>query len=256
MLAAQQWSHLARSGIDRENYGTARLLRADRSAPRLGTMMRETGLGRPVPLERYDPVMLARYGVIGLREPKPGFDPVNFEAALARAMQLISLVPGAGDAVRELLWSITPVDVEGPEYDTGYSDPALPFSIFIGAHDAEAQVPDIRLAEGVLHEAMHLQLSLIEDAVPLAGGSAETRYSPWQKRQRPTQGVLHGLYVFRVVQDWMRVLVADPRLASEDLAHARIRISQIEDECGELANLAASDDLTPDGRILAAALAG
>lgn len=255
MLAAQQWSQLARSGIDPARYGSARVLRANPSAARMGSLMHQAGFGRPVPLERYDTAMLARYGVIGLRQPKLGFDPAYFEAELARAMQLIEVAPGAGEAVRELIWSITPVDSDGPDFDTGYSDPALPFSIFIGAHAAEDRVPSIRLAEGVLHEAMHLQLSLIEDTVPLAGGSGERRYSPWQRRQRPTQGILHGLYVFRVVQDWLRVLVSDPVLASAELANARRRIAQIEDECAELADVAASNDLTPDGRILAAALA-
>ncbi|MGN6818236.1 MAG: aKG-HExxH-type peptide beta-hydroxylase [Sphingomonas sp.] len=216
--------------------------------------MLDPGLGRAVPLEQFDKLMLARYGVIGLREPKPDFDENHFRAEFAQALRLIDIAPAAGEAVRSLVWSITPVGVEGPDYDTGYSDPALPFSIFIGAHAASDQVPAIRLAEGVLHEAMHLQLSLIEDLVPLAGASGEWRYSPWRKRERPIQGVLHGLYVFRVVQDWLRVIVAGTSVAGRDIAHAQLRISKIDEECAELTDLAASNDLTPDGQILAAAL--
>lgn len=256
VLAAQEWSQLARSGIEQVSYGAARVLRKDPNAVRLGNLMHRVGLGRPVPLERYDAVMLARYGVIGLREPGSNFDPEYLEAELAHAMLLIDVVPGAGEVCRELVWSITPVDVEGSGYDTGYSDPALPFSIFIGAHAAEDCVPTIRLAESVLHEAMHLQLSLIEDSVPLIVGNGEQRYSPWQRRPRPTQGILHGLYVFRVIQDWLGGLITDPARAKADIEHARIRIMQIEAECSELANVAASDDLTTDGRILAAALTG
>ena len=255
-LAAQEWSLLARSKIEQANYGAARVLRNEPTAARLGSLMHRAGFGRPMPLERYDVVMLARYGVIGLREPRPHFDPIYLEAELAHAMQLIDVVPGAGEACRELVWSITPIDVEGLEYDTGYSDPALPFSIFIGAHAAEDCVPAIRLAECLLHEVMHLQLSLIEGSVPLILGKGEQRYSPWQRRQRPTQGILHGLYVFRVIQDWLWGIANDPARAKADIQQACVRITQIEAECSELANLAASDDLTTDGRILAAALTG
>lgn len=254
-LAAQEWSQLARAGIDPSNYGSARVLRNNPSTLRLGSAMSNPGLGRPVQLERFDTLMLARYGVIGLREPKPDFDASYFQTAFAQAIRLIDVAAAAGESVRSLVWSITPVGVEGPDYDTGYSDPALPFSIFIGAHAVSDKVAAIRLAEGVLHETMHLQLSLIEDWVPLVGGSGGRRHSPWQKCDRPTQGVLHGLYVFRVVQDWLRVIVAGTALEGADLAHAKLRISQIEEECAELTDLAASDDLTSDGRVLAAALA-
>ena len=250
----REWAQLALSGINPESYGSARILRGDSSAPRPGSVMSGAAFGRPVPLERFDTLMLARYGAIGLREPKPTVDANHFQTELAQAMRLIDVVPAAGEAVRSLVWSITPVGVESRDYDTGYSDPALPFSIFIGAHAVSDQVPSIRLAEGVLHETMHLQLSLIEDSVPLVGGSGESRYSPWQKRERPTQGLLHGIYVFRVVQDWLRVIAAGPIMAGVDLAHAQLRISQIDEECAELIDFAASDDLTPEGRILAAAL--
>jgi len=253
-LAAEAWAKLTRIGIDPSNYGTARVLRADPAAPRMGFAMRDAGFGRPLPLERYDTTMLARYGVIGLREPRPYFDATHFEAELARAMRLIDIVPAAGAAVRALVWSLTPVDVEGRDYDTSYSDPAVPFSIFIGAHAHDDMVAPIRLAEGVLHEAMHLQLSLVEDVVRLVGGSVERRHSPWQGRQRPTQGILHGLYVFRVIQDWLQAVVVSGT-ASADVDHARERIAQIDEECASLADLARSEDLTEDGRKLASFLA-
>lgn len=253
-LAESAWSNLARVGIDRDNYGTARFLRGDPDAPRMGFLMKACGFGRPVPLERYDKMMLARYGVIGLREPRSGFDMPAFERDISRAMRLVDLAPAAGTAVRGLVWSITPVGVEGVDYDTSYSDPAVPFSIFIGAHDPADRVASIRLAEGLLHEAMHLQLSLIERLVPMISGHVEQRHSPWQDRQRPTQGVLHGLYVFRVIQDWLRQVASDPDILVSDADHARRRIKHIELECVGLADLAGSGDLTPEGRILATAL--
>ncbi|MFT8783584.1 aKG-HExxH-type peptide beta-hydroxylase [Acetobacter syzygii] len=253
-VAKHAWSKLAHVGISQANYGTARVLLANPAAPRVGFSMRNAGLDRPVPLERFDATMRARYDVIGLREPKICFDAAYFEAELARAMHLIDIVPAVGAAVRQLVWSITPVDVEGLEYDTGYSDPAVPFSIFIGAHAQEDRVPAIRLAEGVLHEAMHLQLSLIEDKVRLVGGSAERWHSPWQGCLRPTQGILHGLYVFRVVQDWLCAILIEPGVSSAEINHARGRIAQIDDESDALADLVVSEDLTLDGKLLVGAL--
>lgn len=216
--------------------------------------MRDAGMQRAIPLELYDVAMLSRYGTIGLREPRSDLDTRHFEQSLREAMAWIDMAPGAARAVRALVWSVTPVDVEGPEYDTGYSDPGVPFSIFVGAHTANHEVPAIRLAEGVLHEAMHLQLSLIEDLVPLVAGEAEYRHSPWQSRLRPTQGVLHGLYVFKAVQDWLTVVSAGTHVDAATLVHCRKRMVEIAAECAQLQDLTASQDLTSDGRLLATAL--
>ncbi len=252
-LADRRWRCLSHKGIDPATYGTLRVLRANPAAPRLATVLNHAGFQRTLLLEQFDTNMLARYGILGLREPR-NLDRRQFEAALAGAMALLEVVPAVGTAARALVWSITAVEVEGPDYDTGYSDPAVPFSIFIGAHRGEDGVPAIRLAEGVLHEVMHLQLSLIEAVVPLVGGDAERRHSPWQDRRRPTQGLLHGLYVFRVVQDWLGALMDRPGCSESEVAHARTRIAQIDAECAELANLAASIDFTSDGITLANAL--
>ncbi len=170
-------------------------------------------------------------------------------------MALLDVAPTIGEAGRSLVWALVPVDVEGAEYDTGYSDPAVPFSIFIGLHPGRDRVPAIRLAEGVLHEAMHLQLSLIEDVLPLVGGSTDLRISPWQRRPRPMQGLLHGLYVFRVIQDWLSRLLQKDALNAHEYAHARKRLAEIEDECITLGGIVNSPDLTRHGRVLASSLA-
>lgn len=254
-LADHVWRAMSRMGITTENYGTARVLSGDPASHRLGGLMHDAGFDRSTPLERYDAVMLSRYGVIGLREPQPDFDAMHFEHQMRRALGMIGIVPGPLAAVRALVWSVTPVGVEGPEFDTGYSDPAVPFSIFLGAHSVHARVTALRMAEGVLHETMHLQLSLIEDVVPLVNAGTELRQSPWQMRPRPTQGILHGLYVFRVVQDWFRQLVAEGALDEADLRHALRRIDQIDHDCSGLSDLAESEELTQDGRTLVEALA-
>jgi HEXXH motif-containing protein len=252
-LAADRWADLKRIGFNSSNYGTARILRSDPSAPREGFAVMTAGMDRPVPLERFETTMLARYGSLGLREPK-SFDARHFESEFAEALGLIDSAPGASAAVRELVWSVTPIEVDGPEFDTSYSDPDVPFSIFIGAHRPADRVPAIRLAEGILHEAMHLQLSLMEDEVPLITGHSDRRRSPWQGRQRPTQGLLHGLYVFRVVQDWLLAVVAAGAVEGAEREYVGLRLKQINADCAKLVGIDESVDLTSNGRLFAEAL--
>jgi HEXXH motif-containing protein len=253
-LAEWCWSDLAGIGLNPDSYGSTRVLRTDPSAPRCGCLSSNVGWGRPLLIESFDETMSSQYGPIGLRPPAAPFDMRAFEESLARAVAQLDRVASVGVTVRALVWSVVPVDVEGPEYDTSYSDPDVPLSIFIGAHAPASQVPSLRLAEGVLHEAMHLQLSLIEDVVPLIQGSSDWRHSPWQGRPRPTQGLLHGLYVFRVVQDFLCSAISSGDLEPVEVNYAEKRVRQISEECTELAAMPTSADLTPDGRRLVASL--
>ena len=198
--------------------------------------------------------MLARYNAIGI-EPAGELPIASVAHALAGAMQLLDEIPTVGDTVRNLVWSVVPIAVAGTAYDSSYSDPTVPFSIFLGVHAPDARIPAIRLAEGILHETMHLQLSLVEDLVPLISGNDDRGYSPWQRTPRSTQGLLHGLYVFRVIQDWLSALISGQRLRGETLIHAQKRIDQIESDCAELTGLPSSDELTAAGKSLAVALA-
>lgn len=249
-LAARAWSRLEPIGITPDIYGLSRMIQASPTAERSGLVMSGLAWGHPVRLEPFDQTMRQRYGPLGLRPPADELSIRSFESSLIEAMAFLDRAGTVGAAVRALVWSITPLEVEGPDYDTGFSDPTVPFSIFIGAHAPEPQVSALRLAEGVLHEAMHLQLSLMEEIEPLVAGSAYQGHSPWQEKQRPTQGLLHGLYVFRVVQDFLRAALKGGHLAPDELAHAQRRIDKIDAECATLSTLNGSRDLTDGGRRL------
>ena len=249
-LAACAWADLAAIGLDAENYGVVRVLEANPAASRHSAVLSGLDWGHPVRLELFDENLQRHYQALNLRAPTSSFSAAAFEADLADAMSLLDRVGQVGATVRALVWSITPLDVNGPDFDTGFSDPKVPFSIFIGAHAPEHHISPLRLAEGVLHEALHLQLSLIEAITQLVQGRDYQHQSPWQGRPRPTQGLLHGLYVFRTVQDFFRSLIELGSLRPSDLAHAEERIRQIEFECSELSVMTASVDLTVDGRQL------
>ena len=99
---------------------------------------------------------------------------------------------------------------------------------------------------------MHLQLTLIEGAVPMVAGTGDTLHSPWQGRMRPVQGILHGLYVFRVIQDFHRALLEDGRLMEAEGACLGRHIVGIKEEATSVRGLTGSRDLTPEERQFAA----
>lgn len=47
-------------------------------------------------------------------------------------------------------------------YDVSHSTPVLPLSIFVSVPGADERHAELRLAESIIHEAMHLQLTFIE----------------------------------------------------------------------------------------------
>ena len=60
-----------------------------------------------------------------------------------------------------------------------------------------------RVAEALVHEAMHLQLSLLERRIELVESdrTKAVAFSPWRNSERDVQGVIHALYVFVIVRD-------------------------------------------------------
>jgi HEXXH motif-containing protein len=127
-------------------------------------------------------------------------------------------------------------------YDVSHSTPALPFSIFVSMPEDGERDAVLRLAESIIHEAMHLQLTLVESIVPLVRFTDASAFSPWKQGARPVQGLLHGLYVFAVIHEVLDALAgADPR--ASDFANRRR--AEITDEVSAIGD--ARDGLTPIG---------
>lgn len=182
------------------------------------------------------------------------------EAAPAMALGIASALlrlgrSGPAASVSTLVRSIHCVEASEPGYDFSHSEPGIPFSVLlsnpIGGRHAE-----LRLAESLLHEAMHLQLTLIEREAPMVGPGPSSGYSPWQRRDRPIQGLLHGLYVFTAIHQWLRLLGNDTSLEPEDRIYVDRRLAEIAAEVGELADLDSDAALTSLGGTLAIYLLG
>jgi len=107
---------------------------------------------------------------------------------------LIALVPDLHDIVRKRVRGLAVISSPGPDYDTSHSEPAWPGWIFVSIPES-GPCGALRLAEGVIHEAMHHNLTVLERQVVLALPNHAV-YSPWKHETRTASGVLHGLYVF------------------------------------------------------------
>lgn len=171
-------------------------------------------------------------------------------AALTRLGQA-----GPAGSVAALVRSIHCAVASGPGYDFSHSEPTIPFSVFLSNPVGERHA-ELRLAESLLHEAMHLQLTLIEREVPVVGLAAGSGYSPWQGRPRPIQGLIHGLYVFTAIHQWLGRLAVAPSLPSEERIYAYRRLTEIEAEVRAVSALGSAPELTDFGRTLARGLLG
>lgn len=125
---------------------------------------------------------------------------------IVNAFDMIALVPSLYASVTHLVRCVHLLQSRTDEHDVSFSDPAIPFSIFVSIPRPEFPHATLRIAEGVVHEAMHLQLTLFELTAPIAITDGQEFFSPWKQAQRSASGMLHALYVFTVIDEWLRLL--------------------------------------------------
>jgi HEXXH motif-containing protein len=259
-LARTQWAAIEMTmGLNRCTYGTGRYLANDPRTRRddLISLMLPAPFraDAPVVVETLHDDSLRRYVALGLDFHVRGeIEPNLVRRRLEGAMERLGEIPAVAVTVGAILAAVHVAKPTGPDFDLSYSDPQLPFSIFVGIDSHDQTNGELRLTESILHECMHLQLTLIERTIPMIAGSNERRHSPWQGTMRPSQGILHGLYVFRVIQDFHRALIGTGRCTAEDSSYLARRIRNIEEEVAAISDFAASQDLTAAGKRLVAAL--
>lgn len=148
--------------------------------------------------------------------------------AISAATSLICLVPSLALTVSTLVRSVHILKSDDPSIDISFSDPRIPFSIFLSVSQGEGA--ELRNAEAIIHETMHLQLSLVEQVVPLVLDNKMARFSPWKQELRPLSGLIHALYVFRVIDTWLEHISA----SSPAVSNISRRREQIAEEIAEL----------------------
>lgn len=174
---------------------------------------------------------------------------------LNAAAEIIDRVPSLADVVRQhVRWlSLLAAD---ESYDISHSEPRWPDWIFVSCPTASGEVAALRVAENVVHEAMHLQLTIIERRVTLIEDQCAKLQSPWKAELRDLGGILHGLYVFRVVSRFLNKSGVTAGLSPGGIAHVRRRLDEISHEIAAVNKSELSDGLTIAGRSFLTGLVG
>jgi HEXXH motif-containing protein len=166
---------------------------------------------------------------------------------IAAAERWIDLVPSLSSAVRGSVEQVFLLQAR-EEYDVSHSEPCWPSWIFVSVPRAIGLVPSLRLAENVVHEAMHLRLTELEALRPLVADLATRLHSPWKREPRQLQGILHGLYVFVCISAFFRQLLAIQGLTADCRGHMQGRLDCIEKETAAVPLDGLAEGLTDSGR--------
>ena len=245
---AVTWQAIARHGFIMSNYGTHRWLQKDPTAELLELATLDLGDSLECRIEELPVSSQVRYEAFGLVFPRSVTTEANL-SAVRSALSLIALVPSLYVTVAAYLRILHVLKAPNTDFDVSHSDPEVPFSIFVSIPSGERE-GILRLAESIIHECMHLQLTMIEAALPLVNDRNVLIFSPWQQRARPLCGVLHGFYVFSVIDAYYEALDQSRSLIPDEKAFVTKRRDEITQEVAQVADLANVEGLTNEGRVL------
>lgn len=126
----------------------------------------------------------------------------DFSATLARAIQVAAASDFATrqDLLSDLRW-VVPLHAAPVGMHRSFSSSRLPGTVFL------SRTSDVfRTAEAMVHEHGHLVLNGVMDYVALINDHERLVYSPWRPDARPVAGLLHAVFVFSVVVEFLRSL--------------------------------------------------
>ena len=234
LLAEWGWQALRRSiGITAADYGTGRVLARRPEAPRhvkayLPILASGDAPTCEIIIESLSEEWIDQYQDIGLTFYTPD-ELVNSTVleCLEDAMDVLAKVPTLQKTVVTLVRVCHILKPRDDDYDVGHSDPHVPFSVCVSVPQKRRLADILRVAEALVHEAMHLQLTLIERLQPLVEESDQTYFSPWKGTQRSPRGVLHALYVFRVLHRFFERLLSLPGWSDSSIDHMNKRRCEI-----------------------------
>jgi HEXXH motif-containing protein len=163
------------------------------------------------------------------------------------ALGVLGAVPSILPTVCSLVRALHLIDPKDDEVDVSFSEPGLPFSAFVSVPGSSAFAGTLRVAEALLHEAMHLQLTLVEAVVPLVRPTEKTYFSPWRNEYRTARGVLHALYVFGVIDAFLAAAPSEDQALAPSWDHAAERRISIARQVRQIQHFSGCVDLTADG---------
>ena len=113
-------------------------------------------------------------------------------AQLARsAARLIAQAPSLEATAFSAIQNIHLLTAD-PGYDISHSEPRWRTSIFVSRPDRIDHVGELRFAECIIHEAMHLHLTNNEESTPLVQAFDRLMTSPWRTSHAHCKGCCTG----------------------------------------------------------------
>ena len=233
------------------SYSTSRFLDGSNPDILYTIEFSEPAVDSAVSVEWLPPVLAARWRNVGLQfASEADLSDMKFRQTLVSSLDLIGTDRPIEGTVAGLCRTLHVLVASGRGLDVSYSDPSLPLSAFVSCPLASERDRVERLAENVVHEALHLQLSLVERVQPLVidGPDDEPVFSPWKDEWRTVRGLVHAVYVFGNLRSFWKD-VASKRPESSSFAQARIQT--IDTEMDGAAHLVKNKSLTAAGLRLA-----
>jgi HEXXH motif-containing protein len=147
------------------------------------------------------------------------------DAALTRTWALIRPTPSLRDVVRAVVTGVVRLQSDDEAVDISHSEPRWAGTVFV-SFPPMSRVGHVRLAESIIHEAMHINLSStgMDDTIPRP---ELLLYSPWRDALRPASGVLHGAYVFTCLLRFYTLALLDGSLLPAQAGYIRRRQTEI-----------------------------
>lgn len=260
-LAQTGWQKLTdNTGITESDYGTARVVSEDSDAPRdiahsLLFKNQVDEINGKISVELLPKNIADSYKKSGvnfykLKELFIKEKPSEILESLRDAFAIISKTPSLFATVITLVKCVHLIKPELDDYDVSFSEPDIPFSIFVSLPRQNDEISILRVAEAIVHESMHLQLTLIEKNFPLVFVTTAQHYSPWRAEYRSVGGVLHALYVFRVIYCFFQKLNKLKIITVKSEKYTNERLKEIYLQIDKIQFFLECSDLTPLGKKL------
>ncbi|MCI0561779.1 MAG: HEXXH motif-containing putative peptide modification protein [Nitrososphaera sp.] len=253
-LTASAWDKLSDEiGLTLDSYGTARVLSRVAANPRdivrsLETCRLNCGKAPSISIEALPLEVALRYHKAGITFYSSE-DILNTPVltCVDDALSIINRVPSLMRAVAALVRSFHVIKPKNLNNDVSFSEPEVPFSIFVSVPEERVENDALRVAEAIVHEAMHLQLTAIEKLIPLVNRTRDKYFSPWRMTYRPAQGILHALYVFGVIEEFLNQLTSRTNSANHVRQYADERRADIGSQINAIERFQYAPDLTSMG---------